>query len=254
MGILKDKVAIVTGASAGIGRAIALLFAAEGACVVLAARRQNLLDSAVRDIESRGGAAFAVAGDVSDETHARGLVDAARERFGGLDIAINNAGSIDPLGPTPSIARAAWDQALSVNLTSAFLGAKHQIPAMLERGGGSCIFVSSFVGYTAGMPGMAAYSAAKAGLIGLTKSLAAEFGAQNVRVNALLPGGTQTDAADTFAPDEETRAFVRHIHALKRIASPEEQARAALFLASDASSFVTGSAMLVDGGVSITKG
>ena len=142
---------------------------------------------------------------------------------------------------------------MATNLTSAFLGAKYQIPAMLERGEGSLIFVSSFVGYTAAMPGAATYAASKAGLIGLMKALAVEYGPQGIRVNALLPGGTQTAAADVMADTEEMKEFVRNMHALKRIAAPEEQAQAALFLASDAGSFVTGSAMLLDGGLSINK-
>ena len=166
---------------------------------------------------------------------------------------MNNAGVLGPMGATPEVTREAWDQTMATNLTSAFLGAKYQIPAMLARGKGSLIFVSSFVGYTAAMPGAATYAASKAGQIGLMKALAVEYGPQGIRVNALLPGGTQTAAADAMADTEEMKAFVRNMHALKRIAAPEEQARAALFLASDAGSFVTGSAMLVDGGVSINK-
>jgi NAD(P)-dependent dehydrogenase (short-subunit alcohol dehydrogenase family) len=250
---LAGKVAIVTGASSGIGRAIAVLFAAEGAQLVVAARRRDRLDDLVREIESDDGAACALAGDVSDESFARGLVDEAKSRYGGLDIVVNNAASLGPMGPTPDVTRAAWDHTLAVNLTGAFLAAKYQIPAMLERGGGSLIFVSSFVGYTAAMPGSAAYAASKAGIIGLMKSLAVEYGPQGLRVNALLPGGTQTPMADAMINTEEMKAFVRNMHALKRIAEPQEQARAALFLASDAASFVTGSAMLADGGVSINK-
>ena len=250
---LDGKTAIVTGASSGIGRAIATLFAAEGARVVVAARRRELLDGLVQEIEAAGGTACALAGDVSDESFARALVDETTSRFGGLDIAVNNAGVLGPMAPTPDVTRKAWDETLATNLTSAFLAAKYQIPAMLARGAGSLIFVSSFVGYTAAMPGAATYAASKAGQIGLMKALAVEYGPQKIRVNALLPGGTQTAAADTMANTEEMKAFVRNMHALKRIAEPDEQARAALFLASDAASFVTGSAMLVDGGVSINK-
>lgn len=250
---LDAKVAIVTGASSGIGRAIASLFAAEGARVVVAARRGELLNGLVDEIAAKGGTAFALAGDVTDEAYAQALVDEAKSRFGGLDIAVNNAGALGPMGPTPNVSRDAWDDTIATNLTGAFLGAKHQLPAMLERGAGSMIFVSSFVGYTAAMPGAATYAASKAGLIGLMKALAVEYGPQGIRVNALLPGGTQTAAADAMADTEDMKAFVRNMHALKRIAEPEEQARAALFLASDAASFVTGSAMLVDGGVSINK-
>lgn len=251
--ILAGKVAIITGASSGIGRAAALLFAAEGAKLVVGARRRALLDQLAEDIERVGGEAEAVDGDVSDETHAQALVETASRRFGGVDIALNNAGALGPMGPTADVARADWERTLGVNLTAAFLAAKHQIPAMLARGGGSLIFVSTFVGYTAAMPEVAAYAASKAGVIGLAKTLAVEYGAHGVRVNALLPGGTQTPMADEMIRTEEMRAYVRDMHALKRIAAPEEQARAALFLASSASSFITGTAMLVDGGVSISK-
>jgi NAD(P)-dependent dehydrogenase (short-subunit alcohol dehydrogenase family) len=157
------------------------------------------------------------------------------------------------MGATPGIVAGDWDDTLEVNLTSAFLGAKHQIPAMLQSGGGSVIFTSTFVGYTVGFPGMAAYAASKAGLVGLAQALAAEFGPQGIRVNALLPGGTDTPMAHAMNATPEMLAHVAGLHALKRIAQPEELARAALFLASDAASFVTGSAMLVDGGISITR-
>jgi NAD(P)-dependent dehydrogenase (short-subunit alcohol dehydrogenase family) len=250
---LIGKVAIVAGASSGIGHAVATLFAAEGAHVVVAARRRELLDVLVRDIEADGGSACALAGDVSDESFARALVETAGAKYGGLDIAVSNAATLGPMGPTPDVTRAAWDDTMAVNLTAGFLAAKYQIPAMLERGAGSLIFVSSFVGYTAAMPGAAAYAASKAGVIGLMKALAVEYGPRGIRVNALLPGGTQTEMAAAMNDTEEKMAFVRNMHALKRIATPQEQARAALFLASDAASFVTGSALLADGGVSINK-
>ncbi|WP_421864894.1 SDR family oxidoreductase [Parvibaculum sp.] len=248
---LAGKVAIVTGASSGIGRATAKLFAAQGASVVVAARRRPELDALVREIAAADGEAVALAGDVTDETYARALVDLATRTFGGLDIAFNNAGGTGAMGSSPGITPDGWRETIETNLTSAFLGARHQIPTMLERGGGSLIFTSSFVGYTAGMPGMAAYAAAKAGLIGLTQVLAAEFGASGIRVNALLPGGTDTPAA-TFKTAEE-RAFIESLHALKRIAEPEEIAASALYLASAASSFTTGIALLADGGVSINR-
>ena len=253
MSILTGKVAIVTGASSGIGEAAARLFAREGAAVVISARGEAELDLRVHAIASQGGRAIAVAGDVRDEALAERLVAVAVERFGGLDIALNNAGSVGDNEPVTEIALDRWRATLDVNLTGAFLGAKHQIPAMLDRGGGSVILTSSFVGHTIGMPGMGAYAAAKAGMVGLTKVIAAEFGARGVRCNALLPGGTDTPAGREFANAPEIIAFVEGMHALKRMARPDEIARAALFLASDASSFVTGSAMLVDGGVSINK-
>jgi NAD(P)-dependent dehydrogenase (short-subunit alcohol dehydrogenase family) len=140
-----------------------------------------------------------------------------------------------------------------VNLTGAFLGAKHQIPAMLKHGGGSVIFTSTFVGHTVAFPGTAAYAASKSGLIGLTQALAAEFGPQGVRVNAILPGAVDTAMYHEANSTKESQAFVTSLHALKRVATPEEVARSVLYFASDDASFVTGTAALVDGGLSITR-
>lgn len=251
MDTLRNKVAIVTGASAGIGEATARLFAREGAAVVLAARGRDRLDAVAGQIVAMGGRAVAVAGDVGDEAFAAELVETAHRSFGGLDIAFNNAAAMGTLKPAHELTTAEWRAVIATNLDGAYFAARHQLPAMLARGGGSLIFTSSFVGYTAGMPGMAAYAAAKAGVIGLTKVLAVEVAARGVRVNALLPGGVDTAMAAEFASTEEAKAFVRGLHAMKRIARPEEIAQAALYLASDASTFTTGSAMLVDGGVSI---
>jgi NAD(P)-dependent dehydrogenase (short-subunit alcohol dehydrogenase family) len=253
MTILANKVALITGASSGIGYATAKLFAREGAKLVVAARRQGPLDALVAEIEASGGRAIAVAGDVRDEAVARTLVETAKRKFGGLDIAFNNAGSFGEMRATPDVPVAEWTHILESNLTSAFLGAKYQIPAMLERGRGSIIFTSTFVGYTAGMPGFAAYAASKAGLIGLTQALAVEFGPKGLRVNAILPGGTDTPMAQPMIGTADGRAFVEGLHALKRIAAPEEIAQSVLYLASDASSFTTGTALLVDGGVSINR-
>lgn len=255
MSALADKVAIVTGASSGIGRATALLLAQEGSAVVVSARRRGELDTLVAQIEATGGRAVAVAGDVKDERLARSLVEVAVSRFGGLDIAFNNAGSTGEMAPIADLSTDGWRDALDTNLMSAFLGAKYQAPALIERGGGSLIFTSTFVGYSAGMPGMGAYAAAKAGLMGLTQVLAVELGTKGVRVNAILPGGTDTPASITNAPGAtpEVLAFVEGLHALKRMAQPEEIAQSVLYLASDASSFVTGTAFLVDGGLSVSR-
>ena len=254
MKALDGKVAIVTGASSGIGRATALLFAREGARVVVAARRRSELDALITEIEAAGGHGAALAGDVRDEVYARSLVELALKRFGQLDVAFNNAGVVGVMGPVSELSVESWHETLDTNLTSAFLATKYQLPAMMERGG-SIVLTSSFVGHTVGMPGMAAYAASKAGLIGLTQVLAAEFGSKRIRVNALLPGGTDTPASITNAPGagSEVLAFVEGLHALKRMASPDEIARSALYLASDASSFTTGIALLADGGVSITR-
>ncbi|MDF0699962.1 SDR family oxidoreductase [Rhizobium sp. MC63] len=254
MTLLNDKVAIITGASSGIGRAAAKLFAREGAKIVVTGRRQAALDAVVAEIEAEGGQAVAISGDVREEALQARLADTAVSRFGRLDIGFNNAGILGEMGPVAGLSLGGWRETLETNLTAAFLGAKHQSAAM-GQGGGSLIFTSTFVGHTAGMPGMAAYAASKAGLIGFVQVLAAELGRQNIRVNALLPGGTDTPASITNAPDAapDLLGFVEGLHALKRMAQPEEIANAALFLASDMASFVTGTAMLADGGVSISR-
>lgn len=252
MSRLNGKVAIITGASAGIGRASALLFAREGAKVVVGARRQAELDALVAEITTAGGHAVSVAGDVQDENYNQALVAKAVDTYGRLDIAFNNAGIMGEAGPSTGISKDGFQNALNVNLTGAFLGAKHQIGQMVKNGGGSVIFTSTFVGHTIGFPQVAAYAASKAGLIGLTQVLAAEFGPQAVRVNSILPGAVDTDMYRTMNNTPEAVAFLEGAHALKRVGTPEELAKAVLFLASDDSSFVTGSASLVDGGISIT--
>lgn len=253
MHMLKDKVALITGASSGIGHATARLFARHGARLVVAGRDATRLAALTARIEAEGGQALALAGDVRNEAHARALVEIAIDAFGGLDIAFNNAGALGPMGPTSEVALEDWRHALDVNLTAAFLGAKHQLPALVERGGGALIFTGTFVGHTVGFPGMAAYAASKAGVIGLTKALAAEYGGRNVRVNALLPGGTDTPMGRAVADSPEAIAHVRSLHALERMASPEEIAGSALYLASDLGSFTTGVALLADGGVSVKR-
>ena len=154
------------------------------------------------------------------------------------------------MGPIPDMSPVNWEMVIATNLTGGFHAARHQISAMKLRGGGSIVFTSSFVGHTIGLPGMGAYAASKAGLIGLVQVLAAEHGAEGIRANALLPGGTRTAMA---GDDPAFHDWVKGLHALKRMAEPEEIARAALFLVSDDSSFVTGSALMADGGNSINK-
>ncbi len=249
MKLLENKVAIITGASSGIGRATAMLFAAEGAAVVINARGEKALHEVAADIREVGGRVHAVAGDAGvAETHSR-LADAAISVFGGLDIAVNNAGAVGAMKPLAEISTAEWDHALNVNLTSAFLGARYQIPPMLMRGGGSIVFTSSFVGTSAGIPGMAAYGAAKAGLMGLVKGITADYAVKGIRANALLPGGVDTAAAG----DDAQKEWAAGLHAMKRIAEPPEIARVALFLASPMASFVAGAALFADGGNAAVK-
>ncbi len=246
---LRGKTIIVTGASSGIGAAAALLFASEGANVVLGARREAQLNTVVEQITQSNGHAVCLAGDVTDETYSKDLVDLAERQFGGLDGAFNNAGIIGELGPIPEMETANWQSVLATNLTSAFYAAKAQIPAMEKRGGGSLVFTGTFVGYSnGGMPGMGAYAASKAGLIGLTQSLASDHAARGVRINTVLPGGTKTDMA---GDDPAARDFIAGLHPVKRMAEPREIAQSALFLLSDRASFVTGSPLAVDGGIAI---
>lgn len=253
MNRLQNKIAIITGASAGIGREAATLFAAEGARLVVGARRQRELDNLVAEIKLAGGEAVAVAGDVRDEAFHQALVRAAVDSYGRLDIAFNNAGVLGEGGPSTGVSAEGFADTVAINLTGSFLAAKHQIAEMVKHGGGSVIFTSTFVGYSFAFPGAAAYAASKAGLIGLTQALAAEFGPQQVRVNAILPGAVDTDMYRDMNNTAEKQAFVIGLHALKRVAHPAEIARSVLYLASDDASFVTGTASLVDGGISITR-
>lgn len=169
--------------------------------------------------------------------------------FGGLDIAFNNAGLVGPMKPLAEIEPKQWAEVLAVNLTAAFLGTRAQIPAMLRRGGGALVFTGSFVGNSVGLPGMGPYAAAKAGILGLVRGITADYASSGIRANALLPGGTDTD----MAGDDVQREWAAGLHAMKRIAQPQEIAQSALFLASDMSSFVTGSALWADGGNAAVK-
>ena len=249
MKLLDGKVAIVTGASSGIGKAAATLFAANGASVVLVARRQLPLNLTVEEIKDCGGQAIAFAGDVTDERAHREAVAVAQTTFGGLHIACNNAGLVGTMKPLAEIEPEQWAEVLAVNLTAAFFGARAQIPAMLRQGGGALVFTGSFVGSSVGLPGMGPYAAAKAGLMGLVRGITADYAAAGIRANALLPGGTDTD----MAGDDVQREWAAGLHAMKRIAQPQEIAQSALFLASDMSSFVTGSALWADGGNAAVK-
>lgn len=249
MRLLENKIAVVTGASSGIGRAIARMFAGQGAAVVLNARRQDRLEAVADDIRRHGGRAHLVIGDVTDPATHQRIVAGAVEQFGGLDVAINNAGVVGAVKPLAEITLDDWQNTLSVNLTAAWLGARSQIPAMLARGGGALVFTSSFVGTSVGLPGMAAYGTAKAGLAGLVKGITADYAAQGIRANALLPGGVDTE----MAGDQAQKDWAAGLHAMKRIARPEELASAALFLASPLASFVTGAALFADGGNAAVK-
>lgn len=244
---LKDKTIIITGASSGIGAAAALLFASEGANVVLGARREPQLNTVAGQITQSNGRVVCLAGDVTNETYSKDLVDLAERQFGGLDGAFNNAGIMGEMGSIPEMESNNWQSVLATNLTSAFFAAKAQIPAMEKRGSGSIVFTGSFVGFSnGGLPGMGAYAASKSGLIGLVQSLASDHAAKGVRINSILPGGTKTDMA---GDDPATHDFIAGLHPMKRMAEPREIAQSALFLLSDRASYVTGSPLAVDGGM-----
>lgn len=249
MNLLQNKVAIVTGASAGIGYAAALLFAANGAKIVASGRNGEALARLKGEGQSQGGTVETVTGDIRlEETHAE-LVRCALENFGRIDVAFNNAATVGRIAPLTDQRIEDWNEVVATNLTAAFLGARAQVPAMIESGGGSIIFTGSFVGSSVGLPGLSVYGCTKSALIGLVKGLTADFGAQGIRVNALFPGGTRT----AMAGDRAQQEWAASLHAVKRIAEPIEIAQVALFLASDMSSFVTGTVVWADGGNSAVK-
>lgn len=246
---LKNKTIVITGASSGIGAAAALLFAAEGANVVLGARRQHELEQIVGQINQNNGNAICLVGDVTDEAYATALADLAVREYGGLNGAFNNAGIMGDMGPIPDMEATNWNAVITANLTSAFYAAKAQIPVMKKHGGGAIVYTSSFVGFSnGGMAGMGAYAASKAGMLGLVQSLASDHAADGIRINAVLPGGTLTAMA---GDDPAGHEFIAGLHPLKRLAAPNEIAQAAMFLLSDRSSFVTGTPMAVDGGMAV---
>lgn len=248
---LENKNIIITGASSGIGAAAARLFAQEGANVILGARRQHELTVLADEInQGDGGRAVLLCGDVSDASYASSMVKLAEQEFGGLDGAFNNAGIVGDMTRIAAMTLENWNSVVAVNLTSAFHAAQAQIPALQRRGGGAIVFTSSFVGFSnGGMPGMSAYAATKAGMNGLVQSLAAEHAAEGIRVNALLPGGTITPAGGEG--NDEVLAFVSGLHPIKRMAQPREIAQAAMFMLSDRAGFMTGTPMVVDGGMSV---
>ncbi|MEM9620005.1 MAG: SDR family oxidoreductase [Pseudomonadota bacterium] len=251
---LQGKVVIVTGASSGVGRAAAKKLVEQGANVVASARRTQELETLCDECSAASGTMMSVAGDVRDETLQQTLVNTAVEHFGRLDGAFNNAGVLGPSTQTELTTLAEWTNTIHINLTAAFTAAQAQIPQMRINGGGSIVYTGSFVGCTAGLPGMSAYAASKAGLDGLVKVLAVEGATAGIRVNAITAGGVNTPMAHQSAPTPEAKDAVVHLHALQRIADPDEIAEPALFLLSDSASFMTGTSMLVDGGVSIKKG
>ncbi len=243
MGRLDNKVAIVTGAGSGIGKASAALFASEGATVIVA----DVTGAEERAASEIGGSAIAVHADVSEASDVRALVETARSRLGRLDVLFNNAGIEGEQAATADCSEENFDRVIGVNLRGVFLGLKFGIPAMLANGGGSIINMASVAGLV-GFAGLPAYCASKGGVIQLTKAAALEYATRNVRINAICPGVIHTPMVDRIAPTAEAREQFAQIEPVGRMGRPEEVAALALFLASDESSFVTGSALPVDGG------
>jgi NAD(P)-dependent dehydrogenase (short-subunit alcohol dehydrogenase family) len=249
MGRLDNKVAVITGAASGMGRATAVRFAGEGAALVIADLNQEGGEAAVRDCKENGGRAVFQRTDVTGETDIKAAIDRAVREFGRLDIIYNNAGIGGAVGPIDKIEVEAWDRTLSVLLRAVFLGIKHAVPEMRKLGGGSIISTASIAGLQ-GYAGIHAYSAAKAGVVNLTRSAATELAKDRIRVNCICPGGILTPLIyNTFPGGQKAAAeFLAKGQPFPREGRPEDIANMALFLASDESEWITGAAMVVDGG------
>ncbi len=245
---LDGKAAIVVGAANGIGRATALAFAAAGAGVACADVEAPGAKATAAEIEQSGGQAAAVHLDVTESASCRAAVAATVERFGGVDVLLYGAADSDQTATVLELDESAWDRVVRINLTGAFLMAKATIPAMIARGGGSVILIASQLGRVAS-PGRPAYCATKGALIQLAKVLAADHAAQGIRANTLSPGAVETRRMlRRWKTMDEARKVMAPKHLLGRLGQPDEIAQAALYLASDASRFMTGSDLLIDGG------
>jgi NAD(P)-dependent dehydrogenase (short-subunit alcohol dehydrogenase family) len=250
-GSFAGKVAFVTGAANGIGRAAALAFAREGAAVAVADISEQGIQETGRLIEQAGGRALGVRCDVSRSEDVKAALDKTAEAFGRLDFAFNNAGVEQPLKPAADLTEQEWDRIVGIDLRGVFLCMKHEIPLMLRHGGGAIVNTSSGAGVK-GIAGQAAYCAAKFGVVGFTKAAALDYAKSNIRINAVCPGIIQTPMMDRFSggtPEGRERVIAQE--PVGRMGKPEEIAAAVVWLCSDAAAFVVGHAMIIDGGQTV---
>jgi len=246
MKTLENKVAIITGASSGIGKATALLFAKEGAKVIVSDIQEDLGREVVEAIRKNGGEAFFVKADTSQPKENEELVKETIKKYGKLDIAVNNAGIGGPLAPTGEYPIDGWQKVIDINLSGVFYGMHYQLAAMEKNGEGSIVNIASILGM-AGTRLSPAYVAAKHGVVGLTKTTALEYAQKNIRVNSVGPGYIKTPLVMNSL-DEATREYLVGLHPMGRMGESEEVAELILWLGSSKSSFVTGSYYAVDGG------
>jgi NAD(P)-dependent dehydrogenase (short-subunit alcohol dehydrogenase family) len=242
------KVAFITGAASGIGRAAAIAFAAEGARVAIVDRARSALEETEEAVKVAGGDVLAIACDVSSPEQVEAAVKQVVERFGRLDIAFNNAGVENKAAPLHEIELGEWDRILGINLRGTFVCMKHEIAQMVSQGGGVVVNTSSGAGIR-GVAGGAAYAASKHAIIGMTRSAALDYAKKNIRVNAVLPGNIETPMMDRFTGGDVQKAI--DLEPVGRLGKPEEIAEAVLWMTSDLGGFVTGSSIVVDGGWSL---